>query len=70
MIGEYCASLCEPENFAAHAEQAKLRVRSYGKVEASKYLNKFFSQIKHRNFSGVFLQDRKDHSLEACKISF
>lgn len=29
MIGEYCARLCEIENFAGHAEQAKLRVRRY-----------------------------------------
>lgn len=28
-IGEYCARLCELENFAGHAEQAKLRVRRY-----------------------------------------
>jgi len=32
MIGEYCARLCELENFAGHAEQAKLRVRRYSKV--------------------------------------
>ncbi|CAM3488908.1 histidinol dehydrogenase [Aeromicrobium ponti] len=31
LIGEYCARLCELENFAGHAEQAKLRVRRYGK---------------------------------------
>lgn len=31
MIGEYCARLCEIENFAGHAEQAKLRVRRYSK---------------------------------------
>jgi sulfopropanediol 3-dehydrogenase len=36
MIGEYCARLCELENFAAYSEQAKLRVRRYGKVEARK----------------------------------
>ncbi|MCZ8516145.1 histidinol dehydrogenase [Paenibacillus filicis] len=30
-VGEYCTRLCELENFAAHAEQAKLRVRRYGK---------------------------------------
>jgi len=29
-IGEYAARLCELENFAGHAEQAKLRVRKYG----------------------------------------
>lgn len=29
-IGEYAARLCELENFAGHAEQAKLRVRRYG----------------------------------------
>jgi sulfopropanediol 3-dehydrogenase len=32
LIGEYCARLCELENFAGHAEQAKLRVRRYGKL--------------------------------------
>jgi sulfopropanediol 3-dehydrogenase len=30
MIGEYCARLCEIENFAGHKEQASLRVRRYG----------------------------------------
>ncbi len=30
LIGEYCARLCEIENFSGHAEQAKLRVRRYG----------------------------------------
>lgn len=30
MIGEYAARLCQLENFAAHAEQALLRVRKYG----------------------------------------
>ncbi len=30
MIGEYCSRLCEIENFAAHKEQADLRVRRYG----------------------------------------
>lgn len=30
LIGEYAARLCELENFAGHAEQAKLRVRKYG----------------------------------------
>jgi sulfopropanediol 3-dehydrogenase len=29
MIGEYCVRLCELENFAGHAEQARLRVRRY-----------------------------------------
>lgn len=29
-IGEYAARLCQLENFAAHAEQALLRVRKYG----------------------------------------
>ncbi len=29
-IGEVCARLCEIENFAGHAEQARLRVRRYG----------------------------------------
>ena len=31
MIGEYCARLCAIENFAAHKEQAELRVRRYGR---------------------------------------
>jgi sulfopropanediol 3-dehydrogenase len=31
MIGEYCSRLCEIENFAAHKEQADLRVRKYSK---------------------------------------
>ncbi|WCK56396.1 histidinol dehydrogenase [Aneurinibacillus sp. Ricciae_BoGa-3] len=35
-IGEYCARLCELENFAGHAEQAKLRVRRYGKTPVTK----------------------------------
>lgn len=35
-IGEYCARLCEIENFAGHAEQAKLRVRRYSKVAVEK----------------------------------
>ncbi|TVY11332.1 histidinol dehydrogenase [Paenibacillus cremeus] len=35
MIGEYCARLCEIENFAGHAEQAKLRVRRYANVTQS-----------------------------------
>jgi sulfopropanediol 3-dehydrogenase len=30
MIGECCARLCAIENFAAHKEQAELRVRRYG----------------------------------------
>jgi len=30
MIGEYCSRLCAIENFAAHQEQADLRVRRYG----------------------------------------
>ncbi|HEX5327804.1 MAG TPA: histidinol dehydrogenase [Acetobacteraceae bacterium] len=30
VIGEYCARLCAIENFAAHKEQAELRVRRYG----------------------------------------
>jgi sulfopropanediol 3-dehydrogenase len=29
LIGEYCSRLCEIENFAAHKEQADLRVRRY-----------------------------------------
>lgn len=32
MVGEYCSRLCALENFAAHKEQADLRVRRYGKV--------------------------------------
>ncbi len=36
MIGEYCARLCDIENFAGHAEQARLRVRRYGKVAVEK----------------------------------
>lgn len=35
-IGEYCTRLCELENFAAHAEQAKLRVKRYGNKEVIK----------------------------------
>jgi sulfopropanediol 3-dehydrogenase len=31
MIGEYCSRLCAIENFAAHKEQADLRVRRYKK---------------------------------------
>jgi len=30
LIGEYCSRLCTIENFAAHKEQADLRVRRYG----------------------------------------
>jgi sulfopropanediol 3-dehydrogenase len=30
MIGEYCSRLRAIENFAAHKEQADLRVRRYG----------------------------------------
>jgi sulfopropanediol 3-dehydrogenase len=30
LIGEYCSRLCAIENFAAHKEQADLRVRRYG----------------------------------------
>ena len=33
-IGEYCSRLCAIENFAAHKEQADLRVRRYGVREA------------------------------------
>lgn len=33
-IGEYCSRLCALENFAAHKEQADLRVRRYGVHEA------------------------------------
>ncbi len=34
MIGEYCSRLCTIENFAAHKEQADLRVRRYGSRNA------------------------------------
>jgi sulfopropanediol 3-dehydrogenase len=34
LIGEYCSRLCAVENFAAHKEQADLRVRRYGASEA------------------------------------
>ena len=34
LIGEYCSRLCFIENFAAHKEQADLRVRRYGKKGA------------------------------------
>jgi sulfopropanediol 3-dehydrogenase len=34
MVGEYCSRLCALEGFAAHKEQADLRVRRYGKVVA------------------------------------
>ena len=34
LIGEYCSRLCAIENFAAHKEQADLRVRRYGVHEA------------------------------------
>ena len=30
MLGEYCSRLCMLEGFAAHAEQANVRVRRYG----------------------------------------
>ena len=30
LVGEYCSRLCEIEGFAAHKEQADLRVRRYG----------------------------------------
>jgi len=30
MVGEYCSRLCALEGFAAHKEQADLRVRRYG----------------------------------------
>ena len=35
MIGSYGSRLCELEGFAGHKEQADLRVRRYGKVQAS-----------------------------------
>ncbi len=34
LIGSYCSRLCEIENFAAHKEQADLRVRRYGQAES------------------------------------
>ena len=34
-IGEYCSRLCEIEHFAAHKEQADLRVRRYGRRNAA-----------------------------------
>lgn len=34
-IGEYCSRLCAIENFAAHREQADLRVRRYGRRNAA-----------------------------------
>ena len=36
-IGEYCSRLCHMENFAAHGEQANLRVRRYGKRDVPWY---------------------------------
>jgi len=35
LIGEYCSRLCAIENFAAHKEQADLRVRRYGGKNAA-----------------------------------
>ena len=35
LIGEYCSRLCALENFAAHKEQADLRVRRYSAQAAS-----------------------------------
>ncbi len=35
MIGEYCSRLCMLEGFAGHAEQANIRVRRYGGVNAA-----------------------------------
>ena len=35
LIGEYCSRLCAIENFAAHKEQADLRVRRYGGKNAT-----------------------------------
>src|SRR6201996_3111556 len=35
MIGEYCSRLCAIENFAGHKEQADLRVRRYGRKNAT-----------------------------------
>jgi sulfopropanediol 3-dehydrogenase len=34
LVGEYCSRLCKLEGFAAHQEQADLRVRRYGKKVA------------------------------------
>ena len=34
MVGEYCSRLCALEGFAAHKEQADLRVRRYGRKVA------------------------------------
>jgi sulfopropanediol 3-dehydrogenase len=34
LVGEYCSRLCAIENFAAHKEQADLRVRRYGTAVA------------------------------------
>jgi len=31
LVGEYCSRLCHMENFAAHGEQANIRVRRYGR---------------------------------------
>jgi sulfopropanediol 3-dehydrogenase len=35
MLGEYCSRLCALEGFAAHKEQADLRVRRYGKKKVA-----------------------------------
>ena len=35
LIGQYCSRLCAIENFAAHKEQADLRVRRYGGKNAA-----------------------------------
>jgi sulfopropanediol 3-dehydrogenase len=35
MVGEYCSRLCALEGFAAHKEQADLRVRRYGKKKVA-----------------------------------
>lgn len=35
VIGGYCSRLCAIENFAAHKEQADLRVRRYGGKNAA-----------------------------------
>jgi sulfopropanediol 3-dehydrogenase len=34
MVGEYCSRLCALEGFAAHKEQADLRVRRFGRKVA------------------------------------
>jgi sulfopropanediol 3-dehydrogenase len=33
MVGEYCSRLCALEHFAAHKEQADIRLRRFGGAE-------------------------------------